>query len=217
MVTFLLGSVLCGFSHTLGELVAYRLVQGVGGAMMTPVGRLIVVGSTPRERLVSAMAWFTMPALIGPLLGPPVAGFVRGVADWPWIFFINVPVCLLGLCAVGFLVPQLREAHPGRFDGPGVWPDGTRDLSLRRRHGNHRVGRRADLRATCNDWRRRGHGRGLRAPYTQRRPPGARLLSPPPPDLPGQPPRRHVAPPRHRREPRSSCHSCCKWASAGPR
>ncbi len=76
MTVFLLGSALCGLSRNLEALVASRVVQGLGGAMMTPVARLIVVGSTPKDKLISAMGWFTVPALLGPLLGPPLAGLV---------------------------------------------------------------------------------------------------------------------------------------------
>ncbi|MDC0707512.1 DHA2 family efflux MFS transporter permease subunit [Stigmatella sp. ncwal1] len=119
MGVFLVGSVLCGFSQSLIQLVLFRTLQGVGGAMMTPVGRLIVVGVAPRERLVSAMSWFTMPALIGPLVGPPLAGLILEVADWPWIFFINVPVGLLGMVAVLRLVPPLHQPDPGPFDAQG--------------------------------------------------------------------------------------------------
>jgi EmrB/QacA subfamily drug resistance transporter len=121
MMVFLGGSALCGFSHTLTQLVGARIIQGMGGAMMTPVGRLIVVGSAPRDRFVSAMSWFTMPAMIGPLLGPPLAGLVLGVASWPWIFFINIPVGILGMIAVGRFVPRLEQAHPGRFDTSGFF------------------------------------------------------------------------------------------------
>jgi len=119
MSVFLAGSILCGMSTSLTQLVLCRLLQGAGGAMMTPVGRLIIVASTPRAELVSAMSWFTMPALIGPLLGPPVSGLVLGVAAWPWIFYINVPVCILGLVAVGKLVHPRREPNPGPFDFRG--------------------------------------------------------------------------------------------------
>ncbi|MET0403260.1 MAG: MFS transporter [Cystobacter sp.] len=119
MSVFLVGSVLCGFSRSLAELVVFRTLQGIGGAMMVPVGRLIVVSSAPRDRLVSAMSWFTMPALVGPLLGPPLAGFLLEVADWPWIFFINVPVGLLGMVAVLRFVPPLHPPDPGRFDMKG--------------------------------------------------------------------------------------------------
>lgn len=121
MMVFLGGSALCGFSRSLPELVGARIIQGMGGAMMTPVGRLIVVGSAPRDRFVSAMSWFTMPAMIGPLLGPPLAGLVLGVASWPWIFFINIPVGILGMIAVGRFVPKLEERHPGRFDTSGFF------------------------------------------------------------------------------------------------
>jgi EmrB/QacA subfamily drug resistance transporter len=121
MVAFLAGSCLCGFSRSLGELIASRIIQGIGGGMMTPVGRLIVVGSAPRDRLVSAMSWFTMPALVGPLIGPPLAGFVLAVAQWPWIFFINVPVGIIGVTAVMRFVPQLKQPHPGQFDLKGFF------------------------------------------------------------------------------------------------
>ncbi|WP_438616774.1 MFS transporter, partial [Myxococcus llanfairpwllgwyngyllgogerychwyrndrobwllllantysiliogogogochensis] len=119
MGVFLIASVLCGFSRTLPQLVVFRTLQGLGGALMTPVGRLIVVGSAPRDKLVSALSWFTMPALVGPLIGPPLAGLILGVADWPWIFFINVPVGLLGMLAVSRYVPELPQPHPGPFDWKG--------------------------------------------------------------------------------------------------
>ncbi|MDP1632928.1 MAG: MFS transporter [Caulobacter sp.] len=119
MAVFLIGSALCGLSGSLGELVAARIIQGAGGAMMTPVARLIVVGSAPRADLIRAMGWFTMPALLGPLIGPPLAGFVLSVADWPWIFFINLPIGLLGMAAVLRFVPRLPSSNPGRFDWSG--------------------------------------------------------------------------------------------------
>ena len=119
MGVFLFGSLLCGLSNTLPQLVAARIVQGAGGAMMTPVGRLIVVGSAPRERLVAAMAWFTTPALIGPLVGPPIAGLILAVADWRWIFLINMPVGILGMLAVLRFAPKLAAADPGPFDVKG--------------------------------------------------------------------------------------------------
>ncbi|WP_395443070.1 MFS transporter [Caulobacter sp. UC70_42] len=120
MTVFLLGSALCGQSRSLETLVASRIVQGIGGAMMTPVARLIVVGSTPKDKLLTAMGWFTMPALVGPLIGPPIAGLVLSVADWPWIFYINLPVGLLGVIAVMRFVPR-SEPKPdlGRFDTTG--------------------------------------------------------------------------------------------------
>jgi EmrB/QacA subfamily drug resistance transporter len=119
MGIFLAGSILCGWSRSLPQLVACRLLQGFGGAMMTPVGRLIIVGTTPKSELVSSMAWFTMPALVGPLLGPPLSGIILGFAQWPWIFYINVPVCAVGLVAIAWLVPRLDAPAPGRFDALG--------------------------------------------------------------------------------------------------
>jgi len=125
MAVFLIGSALCGFSSNLGELVGARIIQGIGGAMMTPVARLIVVGSAPREDLIRAMGWFTMPALLGPLVGPPLAGFVLSVADWPWIFFINIPIGILGMIAVVKFVPRLTSLDPGRFDWSGFFLSAT--------------------------------------------------------------------------------------------
>lgn len=119
MAVFLLGSALGGLSRDLGQLVGARLIQGLGGAMMTPVARLIVVGSTPKEKLLTAMGWFTTPALVGPLIGPPLAGFVLSVADWPWIFFLNIPVGLLGMAAVIRFVHLPPEPDPGAFDWSG--------------------------------------------------------------------------------------------------
>ena len=119
MMVFLLGSVLCAQSHSLLELVGSRVLQGAGGAMMTPVGRIIVVGSHPREQLVKAMIWLTTPAMLGPILGPPLSGFILSIADWPWIFYINIPVGILGAAAVLRFVPRIRQPHPGDFDTAG--------------------------------------------------------------------------------------------------
>jgi EmrB/QacA subfamily drug resistance transporter len=119
MAVFLIGSVLCGLSRTLGELVLFRILQGAGAAMMTPVGRIIVVGQTAREHLVRAMALLTTPAMVGPIIGPPLTGFILKIASWPWIFYINLPVGLLGMAAVWKFVAKTREPHPGPFDTVG--------------------------------------------------------------------------------------------------
>jgi EmrB/QacA subfamily drug resistance transporter len=119
MAIFLLGSVLCGLSRTLGELVLFRILQGAGAAMIMPVGRIIVVGQSPREQLVRSMALLTTPAMVGPIIGPPLTGFILKVASWPWIFYINLPVGLLGMLAVWRFVPRTREPHPGPFDTIG--------------------------------------------------------------------------------------------------
>ncbi len=119
MAVFLLGSVLCGLSGSLSQLVASRILQGAGGAMMTPVGRIIVVGSHPREQLLKAMVWLTTPAMLGPIVGPPLSGFILSIATWPWIFYINVPVGIAGMIAVRRFVPRKRQPHPGKFDSLG--------------------------------------------------------------------------------------------------
>jgi EmrB/QacA subfamily drug resistance transporter len=116
---YLIGSLCCGLSNSLAQLVAARILQGIGGAMMTPVARLIVVAMTPREQLVSAMNIFTMPAVLGPMLGPPLAGFLLQVASWRWIFFLNLPVGILGIVTVLRVLPRLRQPHPGPFDTLG--------------------------------------------------------------------------------------------------
>lgn len=116
IVTFTIGSILCGFSSNLLEFVGARIVQGIGGAMMVPVGRLVVVRSVPRHDLVRAMAYLTTPALIGPVLGPPVGGFITTYFDWRWIFWINVPIGILGFVLATLYIREVREEHPGPFD-----------------------------------------------------------------------------------------------------
>lgn len=116
---FTLGSILCGLAHSLPEMVASRVLQGAGGAMMLPVGRLILLRTVPKSRLVNAMAWVTMPALIGPVIGPPIGGFIVQYADWRWIFFINIPIGALGAVLATLFVPNRREA-PGPFDLLGL-------------------------------------------------------------------------------------------------
>jgi EmrB/QacA subfamily drug resistance transporter len=119
MALFAVGSLLCGLSRSLGTLVLFRLVQGTGAALLTPVARMIVVGGSRREDLVRAMLLLTTPAMVGPLIGPPLTGVILQFADWPWIFYINLPVCVVGVAAVLRFVPKLRQPHPGRFDFVG--------------------------------------------------------------------------------------------------
>ena len=120
IAVFTLGSVLCGQSQGLWELVAARVVQGVGGAMMVPVGRLVLLRSVAKSELVAAMAWLTVPALIGPVVGPPVGGLLVTYADWRWIFYINVPIGVLGIVLVTRYVEDVRAPTPGRLDGVGL-------------------------------------------------------------------------------------------------
>lgn len=113
---FLGGSVACGAAPDLSALVVGRLVQGIGGAMMVPVGRLIMLRAVPKSELVNAMAWLTVPALLGPVLGPPVGGFITTFASWRWIFWINVPIGILGIIMAWRLLPPVREENPAAFD-----------------------------------------------------------------------------------------------------
>ena len=120
IVVFTLGSVACGRAESLWFLVLARVLQGAGGAMMVPVGRLVLLRSTPRHELVAAMAWLSMPALLGPVLGPPVGGFIVTYASWRWIFDINVPIVIIGIVAVSMFIEEVREPPPGRFDLRGL-------------------------------------------------------------------------------------------------
>ena len=117
---FTLGSVLCGQAGSLPWFVAARIVQGAGGAMMVPVGRLVLLRTVAKSELVSAMAWLTVPALIGPLVGPPLGGFLVTHVDWRWIFGINVPIGLLGMLLVTRTVEDVREPGVGRLDWAGL-------------------------------------------------------------------------------------------------
>ncbi|HVV92865.1 MAG TPA: MFS transporter [Hyphomicrobiales bacterium] len=116
IAVFVFGSIMCGLSSTLGGFVAARTVQGIGGAMMVPVGRLVVLRSIEKRDLVAAMAWVTIPALIGPMIGPPVGGFITTYLHWRWIFWINVPIGALGLVLATLFVPDIRGEEQRRFD-----------------------------------------------------------------------------------------------------
>ena len=106
---FTFGSILCGISHSLSQLVAARVIQGFGGAMMVPVGRLIVLKTIPKSQLVEAMSYLTVPAVLGPVVGPPVGGFIVTYYSWRWIFFINVPISLIGITLVTMFIENIHE------------------------------------------------------------------------------------------------------------
>jgi len=120
IAVFTLGSVLCGRADSLPFLVLARILQGTGGAMMLPVGRLVLLRSVPKSQLIAAMTWVTMPALVGPVIGPPVGGFIVTYFSWRWIFDINVPIGVLGFVMVSLFIKDVREPHPGRFDFLGL-------------------------------------------------------------------------------------------------
>ena len=113
---FTLGSVLCGLSTSLPMLLGMRVVQGFGGAMMTPVGRLILLRSFPRSEFVSAMNWMTIPAMIGPTVGPIVGGLVTTYASWRGIFYLNLPIGVTGAALALWLIEDFRAPAPVRFD-----------------------------------------------------------------------------------------------------
>ncbi|EKF18549.1 DHA2 family efflux MFS transporter permease subunit [Nitratireductor pacificus] len=117
---FIVGSLACAFSGSLGAFVLSRFLQGMGGAMMTPIGRLILVRGTPRAQLVTAMAWLSVPALIGPVAGPPLGGFITTYFSWHWIFLINVPIGLAGIVLAGRFLPEFAAEERGRLDTVGL-------------------------------------------------------------------------------------------------
>jgi EmrB/QacA subfamily drug resistance transporter len=119
IVVFTLGSIGCSTVESLPELVLARVVQGIGGAMMVPVGRLVVLRTIPKAELVSAMAYLTVPALIGPVIGPPLGGFIVTWFSWRWIFLINIPIGVLGILLALRYVPNVRESRDEPLDGLG--------------------------------------------------------------------------------------------------
>ena len=121
IAVFTVGSILCGQSSSLGLLVAARLFQGIGGAMMVPVGRLVLLRTVAWKDMVSAMSWFTVPALLGPVLGPPVGGFIVTYLSWRWIFYLNVPFGILGIYLATVFIEDVREPDPGQFDLRGFF------------------------------------------------------------------------------------------------
>jgi EmrB/QacA subfamily drug resistance transporter len=130
VAVFTLGSVLCGLADSLGVLIASRLLQGAGGAMMVPVGRLVLLRTAAKDELVAAMAWLSIPALIGPVVGPPLGGLLVTYASWRWIFDINVPIGALGIALITLFVPNTREPGAPRLDVLGLLLSGVALVSL---------------------------------------------------------------------------------------
>lgn len=119
LVTFTIASGLCGQSQTLAEMVVLRILQGFGGAMMTPVGRLILLRAFPRSQLLTAMTYMTLPAVIGPTAGPIIGGLLTTYANWRWLFYVNIPVGLIGIALALRYVEDAKLPKPPRFDVPG--------------------------------------------------------------------------------------------------
>ncbi len=125
IAVFTLGSVLCGQANGLGFLIAARILQGAGGAMMVPVGRLLLLRTVAKSELVAAMAWLTVPAMIGPVIGPPLGGLMVSYASWRWIFYINVPIGVFGMILASLYIADVREEAPEKFDGIGLLLSGV--------------------------------------------------------------------------------------------
>ncbi|MEJ0064621.1 MAG: DHA2 family efflux MFS transporter permease subunit [Caulobacteraceae bacterium] len=119
ILLFLAGSILCGQATSLPWLIGSRFLQGIGGAMMIPIGRLVLLRSVAKEDMVQAMSWLIMPALVGPILGPPLGGFIVTYLNWRWIFYLNIPVGLLGVVLVSLFIGQVRGERPARADFSG--------------------------------------------------------------------------------------------------
>jgi EmrB/QacA subfamily drug resistance transporter len=122
---FTLGSIACAQAQSLGFLVLARMLQGTGGALMSPVGRLVLLRVVSKGELVRAMAWLMIPATIGPILGPPVGGFIVTYLSWHWIFYINVPIGVLGIVLCSLYIDEMREPSPEHFDVLGLALSGT--------------------------------------------------------------------------------------------
>jgi EmrB/QacA subfamily drug resistance transporter len=120
IVVFMTGSIGCALSHSFTQFVLARMVEGMGGAMMTPVGRLILVRSVDRRELINAMVWVTLPALVGPLIGPPLGGFITTYISWHWIFLINIPMGLAGIVLATIFIEDVRAEKPDPLDTVGV-------------------------------------------------------------------------------------------------
>jgi len=120
IAVFMAGSIGCALSSSVTDFVIARILQGLGGAMMTPVGRLVLLRSIDKSALVNAMAWVTVPALVGPVIGPPLGGFITTYFSWHWIFLINIPIGLLGIVMALRYIDPIKSENPERFDLYGL-------------------------------------------------------------------------------------------------
>jgi len=120
MALFAVSSAGCGLAGSLPQLIVGRVFQGASAAMMMPVGRLVLLRTTPKSELVGALSILTMPALVGPVIGPMLGGFIVTYFDWRWIFFINLPIALVGGILIRLFVPNITEAQARKIDWIGV-------------------------------------------------------------------------------------------------
>jgi EmrB/QacA subfamily drug resistance transporter len=116
---FTFASILCGISNGLWTFTASRVLQGIGGAMMVPVGRLVVLRITEKKDLMRAIAYITWPGLAAPVIGPPLGGFITTYSSWRWIFFLNVPLGLIGILLSMRWISNESDHATRKFDWPG--------------------------------------------------------------------------------------------------
>ena len=119
ILIFTLGSLLCALSHNLDQLIISRVIQGAGGSMLLPVGRLAVLRAFPGAAFIGAISFVTVPALIGPLLGPSLGGWLVQFSSWHWIFLINIPIGIIGCIATFYAMPEAETYVANRFDFSG--------------------------------------------------------------------------------------------------
>jgi EmrB/QacA subfamily drug resistance transporter len=119
ILVFAIGSLCCASAHTLGQLVAARVIQGVGGSMLLPIGRLAVLRSVPGEQYVAALAFVSIGGQLGPVIGPTLGGWLTQAISWHWIFLVNVPVCVAGLIATQRYLRHDHATQPPPFDFAG--------------------------------------------------------------------------------------------------
>lgn len=121
IILFTLGSIACALAPNVTFLVAARFFQGIGGALMMPVGRLVLMRSVEKRDLIQATSWVLIPAIIGPILGPPLGGFFVTYLNWRWIFYINVPIGILGVVLVSIYIANTRGEGPQKTDFLGIF------------------------------------------------------------------------------------------------
>ena len=119
VILFTTGSILCSLAQELWVLVPARALQGMGGAMMVPVGRLVLMRSVPKSEFVAMMGWVLVPAMVGPVVGPLIGGFLVDYYSWRWVFYVNVPLGLLGIVLASLYIPQIKSETPRKFDLSG--------------------------------------------------------------------------------------------------
>jgi EmrB/QacA subfamily drug resistance transporter len=120
IVAYALACAACGFATNLLELLLARAAEGAAGALMGPVGRLVLLRTTPKHDLVRAMSVLTMPSLLGPVIGPPIGGFIVTYFSWQWIFFLNLPIAVLGLILVSRYIAEIKEEEAPKLDWIGM-------------------------------------------------------------------------------------------------